>query len=959
MRSFQIIFIFAFIFQAFCVLSQPIACHKNTQKLQELYKEKKHDAAIELATSNWSDCLAAQYDEGCYQSARAIVLSYMKKQKPEKAQKAIDNIIRQLPTDKKELLGKCFFLKGRAYDEESVQALALKYYQTSISYLILSKIDTFSPPYNNVALAYGYLGDYAKQLQYLNKAVSINLKRGENGKEELIKNYDNLAEAYIFGFKKYKEGIEFAEKAMNVTGKDISGVSNNHLAWAYCEQGDTDKAFHYHKKAVKISNTFNDRFGLSYNYYGLAHIYEKNNQHEKALQTYRKYLATSNHEKSKLDIVEAYAAIGHIQMQTKNYEGALASFQTGLMANCNFFYPASLDINPPKREQLTHTTAALLFAKGEAWVAMSKKYPKQAFQYLHYALSAHEAGFYTLRQAKSDFSEDLSKWNLTERYESATESAITTAIVLYEGTCDKDYMEKAVHFANQARSISLRENLILQQAKQDAGVPDSLLRQETLLKQNIVQLEREAANTGITDSLFMVKRELDKHKAYMKIAFPKYYQLAYQSDEPLHIAEVQGILLENQLIVMYYQGKKTLYTFSIHPKHGITYYKQPVPINFEDTFKKFRRALSDWDFVAQAQEEAACDFLETSPTLYQYLLAKPIADAPDCKKLTIIPDGRLSYIPFESLLTSPYSGNLNDRDIITHYVLSQYEVGRAYGLDILLHQYAQKNAPMRGAFSGFASNYEDDKTLSDALVTEDWAKLALRSKSVRGKLPNAITEINNAKTIWGGRVFLNQAATKKNFLQFAKNSGIIQLALHANLDDANPLNSSLIFTKQTPEEDNFLTVGEIYHIDMPDELTVLNACSTGGGIVQNAEGIISIDRAFAQAGSKSLLTNLAEVDDSAVSFINKSFNNSLKGGFRKDEALRTAKLSYLQSAEVASYHAAPIYWANSVITGNISALHKKEEVVQAATGLYFGGVTLGICSVLLTFFLRSVEEMNI
>jgi tetratricopeptide (TPR) repeat protein len=965
MYSFRFIFIFLFIVQTVSSLAQSIDCHKNVQKLQALYKEKEYDAAIMAAQSNWVTCLAAQYEEGCYQSARVVVLSYIAKKKPEKAQKAIDAMIQQLSKEQKELLGKCYFLKGRTYDEEFIQTLALKYYQTSINYLTLSKIDTFSPPYNNLALAYGNLGDYAKQLQYLNKAVNINLKRGDTGKKELENNYNNLAEAYIHGFKNYEKGIEFAEKALSVTEHNNSALANNHLAWAYSELKQIKKAIYHHKKAENITTIASNNYQLrvSYSYYTLGHIYENNHQYNEALAMYEKYLSLSIKEKNKPDIVEAYAVIGHLQMKTGDYQAALASFQEGLVNNCAYFYPPVLEINPPKREQTTHTTAALLFAKGEAWVALSKKNPAKSFQYLKNALETHEAGFYSLRQAKSDFSEDLSKWNLIERYASAYESAIATTIELHERTCDNDYIEKAVHFANQSRSVSLRENLILQQAKQEVGIPDSLLRKEQILKQTIVQLERKAATTGITDSLFIVKRELDTYKTYIKGAFPKYYQLAYQSDAPLKLSDVQSILLYNQLMVLYYQGKRELYTFTIHPKRGIKYYRQSMPSDFEANFRKFRRTLSDWDFIAHHRQQAECDFLETSPILYDFLLKKQLADAHDCQKLIVIPDGKLSYIPFESLLTMPYKGSLNDRDIIKHYILSQYDVSRAYGVDILLHQYAQQSKIINhGSFSGFASNYEDALTLSDgadiASTNEedenDFKKLALRSKRIKGTLPNAIKEINSAKTIWGGRVFLNHAATKSNFLRYAKNAGIVQLALHANLDDENPLNSSLIFTKQSADEDNFLTVGEIYHIDMPDELTVLNACSTGGGTVQNAEGIISIDRAFAQAGSKSLLTNLAEIDDKAVSFINKAFNNCLKTGLRKDEALRNAKLSYLQSPEVSSYHVAPIYWANSVITGNIAALHSHQQLASASTGTFFGWITLGISSILSAFFLRRV-----
>jgi hypothetical protein len=954
-------FFHSFIYSVLLLQSLTIFCQntdnsqQNIATVQALYEGKNYKEAIEMAKNNFAACLTVKYEEGCYQNARIIILSYMEQKEFDTAQKEIDNIIRQFPKEKQEIIGKCYFLKGRIFDEAENRALALKYYQRSIQQLTLAQIDTFSPPYNNSAYLYGHLDDNIKNIQYLNKAIHINLKRGAEGAKELPKNYNNLANAYIHGFKNYDKGIEYAEKAISGIRQDISGKSNIHLAWAWGEKGDKQKAISYCKNAIRTATEQHNTTILSYAYYTFGHIHEINHQYKIAYKYYKAYLEIAKKEKIKPNIVEAQAAIGRLLAKKGDYWGALQYFQEGLMTNCEQFTPKNIVENPFTTEQTNNITAALLLAKGETWAKLAQK--TNQIQYFHDAIAAYEAGFYALQQAKSDFSEDLSKWNLTAQYLAAFESAIITAISLYERTCDSSFLEKAVYFSDQSRSISLRENILLQQSKELAGIPDSILQEEQKLKQNIIKLERQKiAATTTSDSIFAAKRKLDAYKTFIKTQYPQYYKLAYQCYVPFKIADVQSMLSKDQLVIHYFHGKSDLFTFTIHPTRGVQYYRQTYPTDFEGTLQKFLRTTSDWAFFIDNRQQSGKDFLETSPALYNFLLKKPVENAPDCKRLIIVPDGKLSYVPFQCLLTTPYEGKINDRAIITHYVLYKYDVSGAYGLDILLHQY---NNPYKfintnySNFGGFASSYEDNFTLAYSEKKEETSTFPLRNKPFGGRLLHAVTEVNNAKNIWGGQVFINDEATKSNFLLHAKGCNIVQLALHAVIDELNPLNSSLIFTKKSLDDDNLLTLAEIHQMNMPHELTVLNACNTGNGTLQQGEGIISLDRAFARAGSRSLLTNLAPIEDKSIEFINKAFNQYLKMGMLKDKALTNAKLDYLQSAKVSSQNVAPIYWANSVITGNANPLSISKKI-SYTKNIALEYSILGFSTALMSFLLHQL-----
>jgi CHAT domain-containing protein len=95
---------------------------------------------------------------------------------------------------------------------------------------------------------------------------------------------------------------------------------------------------------------------------------------------------------------------------------------------------------------------------------------------------------------------------------------------------------------------------------------------------------------------------------------------------------------------------------------------------------------------------------------------------------------------------------------------------------------------------------------------------------------------------------------------------------------------------------------------------VLSACETGLGEVHEGEGIFSIARGFAYAGCPSLVMSLWKVNDMTTADLVDFFYKNLSQGQPKDEALRNAKLSFLQTADDLSAH--PANWAAFIALGN-------------------------------------------
>ena len=170
--------------------------------------------------------------------------------------------------------------------------------------------------------------------------------------------------------------------------------------------------------------------------------------------------------------------------------------------------------------------------------------------------------------------------------------------------------------------------------------------------------------------------------------------------------------------------------------------------------------------------------------------------------------------------------------------------------------------------------------------------------------------------LFNGTTFLNEAATETAFKINAKKFSTLHLSMHAIMDEADPMNSRLLFYNDTTTlDDGLLYAHELYNMKLNADMVVLSACNTGQGQLAKGEGVMGISRAFAYAGTPSTIMSLWKVPDESTSKIMVAFYKHLKDGASKSEALRKAKLDYLDSV-IAPEQTHPYYWAGFILMGN-------------------------------------------
>lgn len=330
-------------------------------------------------------------------------------------------------------------------------------------------------------------------------------------------------------------------------------------------------------------------------------------------------------------------------------------------------------------------------------------------------------------------------------------------------------------------------------------------------------------------------------------------------------------------------------------------------------------------------ENAVSSFSHSSTDLnllndiYSRYFADNIPDG--IEHIYMIPDGIFYRIPIEILPILPVNSS-NSYGSST-YLLERYSVSYLNTLSDLVN--TKPSTDFRYDLAAFGvSNFSaaghpelPDLPFSPREVTESAEQL--------NKLSN-------------NRYFINDNSTESNFRNIAGNAKIIHLATHSKVDDENPLFSSLyMYTGSINQEtdslqnknDGIVYAYELFDLNLNADLIFLSSCESGSGGYLKGAGVLGFSRAFAYAGAQSLSINLWPIRDQTASEISSDFYSSINAGKNKAEALRDARLKYLNNS-----NSDPYLWGAFIMYGNIDpAVSNYSFFIQLLiSGLLFTGL---------------------
>jgi CHAT domain-containing protein len=307
-------------------------------------------------------------------------------------------------------------------------------------------------------------------------------------------------------------------------------------------------------------------------------------------------------------------------------------------------------------------------------------------------------------------------------------------------------------------------------------------------------------------------------------------------------------------------------------------------------------------------------YVLSGKSLYDQLI-KPIAGNISGKDITIIPHDKLSYVPFDALLTQiPDTNVMNFRNL--KYLIKDYVVNYSYSATLLYNFPEHKKRSLKNLLI-FSPQYNADEPRIDPETSVQYAL---------NPLPGAVDEVKGISRNIKSDIFLNNYAQESEFKDRVYDYDVLHLAMHTIINDSLPMFSKLVFSKPgiNSSEDGYLNTYEIYNMKLNARLAVLSACATGSGKLQKGEGVMSMARGFIFAGCPSILMTLWQVEDKSGVKIMEDFYYYLSKGKRKDVALRMAKLNHLESSDPLTAH--PHYWLGYVSIGNPAPIFTSKDV---------------------------------
>jgi tetratricopeptide (TPR) repeat protein len=182
-----------------------------------------------------------------------------------------------------------------------------------------------------------------------------------------------------------------------------------------------------------------------------------------------------------------------------------------------------------------------------------------------------------------------------------------------------------------------------------------------------------------------------------------------------------------------------------------------------------------------------------------------------------------------------------------------------------------------------------------------------------GALPASRGEVEGLRQRMSGQadVFVGRAASEMLLHRLPlRDYQVLHFATHAVLDPGVPARSAIVLTS-SDGHDGLLQPREILAFDLTAELVVLSACRSATGRAGRAQGLQSLGNAFLQAGARSVVGTLWDVDDGAARNLVDRFYRELATGSSVAAALRAAQRAQGGGDVWANAH----HWAAFVAIG--------------------------------------------
>lgn len=744
-------------------------------------------------------------------------------------------------------------------------------------------------------------GEYARAEEQLRMALAIRQDLVDNNHELIAASYNDLG--LVYSVTDADKALDHYEKALviyeSIHGKDHPkiAIANTNIGFAYRTLEFYGDAINNLEAALQIWDKIHPQahptkafvlFNLGQTYLKMRNEKAAEEFYEKALKIYRE-----SYGEKHPGIGTVLNAIGRLKLASAEYDDAVEYFQQALIANVSDFNETDINYNPGTEGYYSGNTLLYsLLNKAEALEARhyGKTLKFGEFKLAIESLQVCDTLIDDLRQKISIESDKILLGTIaTDVYAAGVRIAFQASQVAAK---KKPWHEMAFYFAEKSKSAVLLEAISDARAKSFSGIPAELLEEEKKLKAEIAVImqklsskPRESEENFLRETKFNLDRTYHTFVSELEKKFPAYYDLKFNVSTP-SIGSLQRKLDEHSSILSYFIDEKNdrLYVFLVSQK-AFKVVTHKISSDFERNISGLRNSL------IYNQLDV---FKETAMLLSAILIPKIHAGITD---LILIPTGKLSIIPFESL----FYKNLRDEHSFNSfpYLVEKYSIRYEFSAAMIQQKNVKKRENSPSIFLCAPVAFEKERL---------------------AELPASESEVNEISQLFSSKNFKKVLLTRQEAdEQTIKQSNLeeftyLHFATHGIVDESNPELSRIFLHPSSPNEDGSLYSGEIFNLQLDARLVTLSACQTGLGKIFKGEGVIGLSRALVYAGSEKIMVSFWNVPDQSTAVLMKNFYDRLLNSSAENLAasLRQAKVDLIHDD---NKYASPYYWAPFVLIG--------------------------------------------
>jgi CHAT domain-containing protein/tetratricopeptide (TPR) repeat protein len=808
---------------------------------------------------------------------------------------------------------------GGVYSDWGENRKALEYYQQALPLeQAVQDRAAEEATLDGIGFLYRTLGEYQKALEYHQRALLTARAAGDSrGEAYVLVNigmvYSNLGEK--------QKALEYYQPALTrfreVGDRRAEAVTVNNIGLAWHEMGENRKALEYYEQALPLRRALGDRSGEATTLTNIGAAHQNLGDKQQALEYYLQALPLRRAVGDRSGESATLSNVGKVYMDLGDNAKAMEYAQQALAL--------TKAVGDRDREKaVDFDLARLETTRGN----------------LAEARSYYESGLRIQESLRSSIASPELRASYFATRQSAYAGYIGLLLRLEKSQPSEALKRLAFETAENGRARSTLEMLRESHADIRQGADPALLEKEGSLTTRLTALagrqvrllsgkhteEQAAAMQRDVDAL---ENELQQVQAEIRGNSPRYAALT--QPQPMTLPQIQRRVLDASTVLLEYslgQDGSALFVVTPDSLHAFELPKQAEIDSaarrvYELLTARNRRVNGETEAQRRVRiAQAERDYPQAAGALTRMVLA-PAADELRGKRLLVVADGALQYIPFGAL---PEPGGTAPL-VVGHEVVSAPSAAvvsavRSEALNrkparnlvaVLADPVFEAGDPrVAGGHSGEGSAVRDielERAAVDTGVAEDGLHL-----------PRLVFTRDEAETIAKLAHPGFQALDFRANLATATSADlgsyrIVHFATHGLLNAEHPGLSGLVLSlvnEHGEPRDGFLSLSAVYNLNLSADLVVLSACQTALGKEIRGEGLVGLVRGFMYAGAPRVVASLWKVDDVATSLLMERFYRGMLVEKRPPAAaLRAAQVNLWKQGQWSS----PYYWAAFLIEG--------------------------------------------